>query len=246
MPLVFGIDQTGILPDRMIAALAGDGAIVPGQKFQPDQIQPASLDLRLGEVAYRVRASFLPGPETTVAERIEQLKLHEIILSHGAVLETGCVYIVPLIEKSRLAGQRCWCSQSKELHGAARRLHPCNCRQNAGVRPHQARLSRSPLCRDQPAHIPGAGAHRFQAVTASLSPRARAARFRCFADPACARGPGRRPPCRRERGHCRQRGSLGFNSLCFHPGGRDRQRSHCWLSCQTSYGLDRYRAARRL
>jgi dCTP deaminase len=102
LPLVFGIDQTGILPDRMIAALAGDGAIAPGQKFQPDQIQPASLDLRLGEVAYRVRASFLPGPETTVAERIEQLKLHEIILSHGAVLETGCVYIVPLIESLAL------------------------------------------------------------------------------------------------------------------------------------------------
>ena len=64
----------------------------------PTRFQPASLDLRLGEVAYRVRASFLPGPNTTVAERIDELKLHEIALGDGAVLETNCVYIVPLIE----------------------------------------------------------------------------------------------------------------------------------------------------
>src|SRR6516162_1625646 len=86
----------------MIAALAGDGAILPAYDFVPDQIQPASLDLRLGEVAYRVRASFLPGPDTTVAERIDELKLHEITLGDGAVLETGCVYIVPLIESLAL------------------------------------------------------------------------------------------------------------------------------------------------
>src|SRR4051812_47025881 len=86
----------------MIAALAQDGAILPAFDFVPDQIQPASLDLRLGEVAYRVRASFLPGPSTTVAERIEELKLHEIALGDGAVLETNCVYIVPLIESLAL------------------------------------------------------------------------------------------------------------------------------------------------
>ena len=57
----------GILPDHMIAALAAAGGILPAYEFVPDQIQPASLDLRLGEVAYRVRASFLPGPRTTVA-----------------------------------------------------------------------------------------------------------------------------------------------------------------------------------
>src|SRR5215467_15382595 len=85
----------------MIAALAADGAILSEKKFVPDQIQPASLDLRLGEVAYRVRASFLPG-RTTVAQRIEGLKLHEIALAEGAVLETGCVYIVPLIERLAL------------------------------------------------------------------------------------------------------------------------------------------------
>ena len=102
MSLAFAVDQKGILPDHMIAALARDGAILRAYDFVPDQIQPASLDLRLGEVAYRVRASFLPGPDTTVAERIDQLKLHEIALSDGAVLETGCVYIVALIESLAL------------------------------------------------------------------------------------------------------------------------------------------------
>jgi dCTP deaminase len=90
------------LPDRMIAALAEDGAVAAVRPFVTDQIQPASLDLRLGAVAYRVRASFLPGPGATVAQRIEELKLHEIVLSNGAVLETGCVYIVPLLEKLAL------------------------------------------------------------------------------------------------------------------------------------------------
>jgi dCTP deaminase len=102
VPLAFSAHDKGILPDRMIAALAKAGAILSEQDFVPDQIQPASLDLRLGAVAYRVRASFLPGPRSTVAERIDQLKLHEIELGDGAVLETGCVYIVPLIESLAL------------------------------------------------------------------------------------------------------------------------------------------------
>jgi dCTP deaminase len=102
VPLAFAVDQKGILPDHMIAALAEGGAILPAYEFVPDQIQPASLDLRLGEIAFRVRASFLPGPQTTVAERIDELKLHEIALTDGAVLETGCVYIVPLLESLAL------------------------------------------------------------------------------------------------------------------------------------------------
>ena len=92
----------GILPDHMIAELAKSGGIRPAREFAPDQIQPASLDLRLGKVAYRVRASFLPGPQTTVAERIAELRLHEIALTGGAVLETNCVYIVPLLEELAL------------------------------------------------------------------------------------------------------------------------------------------------
>ena len=99
MPLSFAPEDRGILPDRMITELAADGGIRAHYPFAPGQIQPASLDLRLGATAYRVRASFLPGPGTTVAQRINDLKLHEFALSSGAVLETGCVYIVPLIER---------------------------------------------------------------------------------------------------------------------------------------------------
>jgi dCTP deaminase len=102
VPLTFKPSEQGILPDRMIAALAKDGAITAAYPFADEQIQPASLDLRLGAVAYRVRASFLPGPGITVAQRIAELKLHQFGLADGAVLETGCVYIVPLLEKLAL------------------------------------------------------------------------------------------------------------------------------------------------
>ncbi len=92
----------GILPARLIAEYCANGLINPGRSLDSDQIQPASLDLRLGEWAYRVRASFLPGPKATVAQRLESLVLHRINLSEGAVLETGCVYIVPLLESLKL------------------------------------------------------------------------------------------------------------------------------------------------
>ena len=102
VPFTLPPDANGILPDRMIAAMADAGLILPAYPFVESQIQPASLDLRLGDIAYRVRASFLPGPGATVAERIDELKLHEIDLSDGAVLETNCVYIVPLLESLAL------------------------------------------------------------------------------------------------------------------------------------------------
>lgn len=89
---------TGIYSARLIGQLHAQGAIGTAKPFDADQIQPASLDLRLGKVAFRVRSSFLPGPQKTVAESIDKLKLHEIDLSQGAVLERGCVYIVPLLE----------------------------------------------------------------------------------------------------------------------------------------------------
>jgi dCTP deaminase len=68
----------------------------------PDQLQPASIDLRLGPVAFRVRASFLPGGGRSVREKLDQFRMHEIDLSRGAVLERGCVYIVQLVEWLRL------------------------------------------------------------------------------------------------------------------------------------------------
>ncbi|MGN6551621.1 MAG: 2'-deoxycytidine 5'-triphosphate deaminase domain-containing protein, partial [Pararhizobium sp.] len=90
--------QAGILADRAIAGLFEEGALASARPLDPDQIQPASLDLRLGSIAYRVRASFLPGPDHRVADKLERLTLHEFDLENGAVLETGCVYVVPLME----------------------------------------------------------------------------------------------------------------------------------------------------
>ncbi|HEX8046113.1 2'-deoxycytidine 5'-triphosphate deaminase, partial [Rhizobium sp.] len=91
--------NTGILADRAIAALFEAGRLTSERELDVDQIQPASLDLRLGAHAFRVRASFMPGPSHLVADKLDRLKLHVIDLSEGAVLETGCVYIVPLMER---------------------------------------------------------------------------------------------------------------------------------------------------
>jgi dCTP deaminase len=93
----------GILPAQAIAALTQAGAILPATPYASDQIQPASLDLRLGRRAYRVRTSFLPGSGRPVSACIDALSLHEIDLSDGAVLETGCVYIVELQESLALS-----------------------------------------------------------------------------------------------------------------------------------------------
>lgn len=87
----------------MIASLLERGELVSGRPLDSDQIQPASLDLRLGEKAYRIRASFLPGTGNTVDNKLNRFKLHEIDLREGAVLETGCVYLVPLLESLALA-----------------------------------------------------------------------------------------------------------------------------------------------
>ena len=93
---------TGILPAHGIRNMIRDQQIwaVNGQKsgVLEDQIQPASLDLRLGDTAYRIRTSFLPGVSGQVMQKLEMLAFHKIDLTDGAVLETGCVYLVPLME----------------------------------------------------------------------------------------------------------------------------------------------------
>jgi len=94
----------GIFPARYIERLREAGAI-SAPPFDADQVQPASLDLRLGDTAYRVRSSFLPGPEQTVHERIASLELHRLDLTNGAVLERGCVYLVPLQESLALPSE---------------------------------------------------------------------------------------------------------------------------------------------
>lgn len=93
-----GLTGEGILPGHAIEALAEQRAIVTARPFDADQVQPASLDLRLGATAWRIRASFLPGPSETVADRLDRLALHQLDLTAGEVLETGCVYLVELEE----------------------------------------------------------------------------------------------------------------------------------------------------
>ncbi len=93
---------TGVLADHQIQALIATGSITTETPIVTGQVQPASLDLRLGNIAYRVRASFLTGTKRTVADRLKDFKMHEIALSGGAVLEKGCVYVVPLLESLNL------------------------------------------------------------------------------------------------------------------------------------------------
>lgn len=94
--------STGILPSQALRAAVEDGEILAAEPIEADQIQPASLDLRLGAYAYRVPYSFLPGPEASVGQRIESYAMHRIDLREGAVLERGCVYLVQLMEGLRL------------------------------------------------------------------------------------------------------------------------------------------------
>jgi dCTP deaminase len=93
---------SGILPAQAIRACIAAGEISTDTPPGPRQVQPASLDLRLGSIAHRVRASFLPGPGAKIGDKLQELLLHTFDLNKGAVLETGCVYIVPLQESLRL------------------------------------------------------------------------------------------------------------------------------------------------
>ncbi|HAH11454.1 MAG TPA: 2'-deoxycytidine 5'-triphosphate deaminase [Alphaproteobacteria bacterium] len=94
--------RPGILPAAGLTALSEAGAIRAVEPLAPGQVQPASLDLRLGARAWRVRASFLPGAQATVAGKLPQVSLHELDLRGGAVFEAGCVYVVELMEALRL------------------------------------------------------------------------------------------------------------------------------------------------
>ncbi|MEI4487280.1 2'-deoxycytidine 5'-triphosphate deaminase [Frigidibacter sp. MR17.14] len=92
----------GVLPDSEIREMIASGAIAAALPVTDAQIQPASLDLRLGTVAYRVRASFLAGHGARVSDRLAEFEMHRVSLAEGAVLEKGCVYLVPLAEALRL------------------------------------------------------------------------------------------------------------------------------------------------
>ena len=94
--------MAGVLPNQTIEEMIASGAVRADADVEAGQVQPASLDLRLGTVAYRLRASFLTGKGRTVEERLSEFEMHRIDLAGGAVLEKGCVYLVPLMESLSL------------------------------------------------------------------------------------------------------------------------------------------------
>lgn len=94
--------KTGILPSQEIRELIANGKIRCATEIPDAQIQPASMDLRLGTIAYRVQASFLPGRSAALRDKIEELKIAEYDLSRPTLLETNAVYVVPLLESLAL------------------------------------------------------------------------------------------------------------------------------------------------
>ena len=94
--------QPGVLPAQALRKMIADGAIFAVPAVEDAQIQPASLDLRLGATAWRVRASFLPGKDSTVSAKIERMMMHRIDLTQPTVFEKGCVYIAEIMEELRL------------------------------------------------------------------------------------------------------------------------------------------------
>ncbi len=96
------ISGTGVLPSQSIAKMLSEEQIRTNEPIPDGQIQPASLDLRLGSTAYRVRASFLSGRGNDVLTRLKEFEMHQVDLTTGAVLEKGCVYVVPLMESLAL------------------------------------------------------------------------------------------------------------------------------------------------
>src|SRR5260370_39584151 len=94
--------RQGILPYQDIKRLVESEHICATEAIQEAQVQPASVDLRLGDIALQVRASFLPGTRTRVRDAFSDLIVQEIDIQGGAVLQKGAVYIIPLLESLRL------------------------------------------------------------------------------------------------------------------------------------------------
>src|SRR5215469_2561464 len=93
----------GVLPYETILQMTRNGEVSATPEIELTQIQPASLDLRLGARAYRVRASFLPGADAKVMDKVKQMDGEPPIdLTSGATLECGQVYVIELMEQLNL------------------------------------------------------------------------------------------------------------------------------------------------
>ncbi len=98
--------SSGVLPSqRLRDAVACDWIIADPWKIPSESIQPASVDLRLGDHAWALRCSFLPDNDSTVEQKIEELAFERIDLRDGATLERDRPYLVPLIEELRLPSE---------------------------------------------------------------------------------------------------------------------------------------------
>ncbi len=98
--------STGVLPSQSLrAAIAREWIVAGPWRILPESVQPASVDLRLGDHAWALRCSFLPDSDSTVEQKIEDLAFETIDLRDGATLERDRPYLVPLIEELRLPGE---------------------------------------------------------------------------------------------------------------------------------------------
>jgi dCTP deaminase len=96
--------DSGVLPSQSLVKAVEDGLISAGEHFRipPASIQPASVDLRLGETAWPLQCSFLPDPDATVEDKVRDIALDEISIRDGAMLERGRPYLIPLMEHLEL------------------------------------------------------------------------------------------------------------------------------------------------
>ncbi len=186
MPTALPPDAKGILPDRMIAAMADAGAILPAYPFVESQIQPASLDLRLGDVAYpRARElSARPRRHRRRAHRRPEAARDQPRRRRGAGDQLRLHRAAD--RKPGAAAEHRRRRQSEKLDRPARRVHPRDRRRHAPLRHDRCGLSRAALCRDQSEDVSGAAARRLAAVADPFPPGRGRARRRSARGAACA------------------------------------------------------------
>ncbi len=144
----------GVLPSqRLREAVASEWLTAGAYRIAPESIQPASLDLRLGEHAWALRCSFLPDSGSTVEQKIEGLAFEQIDLRDGVTLERDRPYLVPLIEQLAPARRRAREGQPEELDRAPRRVHARAHRPQPPLRRDRRRLPRQALPGGRPALV---------------------------------------------------------------------------------------------
>ena len=188
-------ERPGVIPAQGIAAHVRRPARSPGRAAW----RPARSSRRASTCASAPRRSGCAPrscrARATLTDRLADFEMHRIDLGPGAVLEKGCVYVVPLLESLALPPDVTAVGQRQELDRAARSLHPADHRPRRRVRPHRAGLRRPALRRDLAALVLGAGAAGHAAEPDPLPPRLR----RRSTTPSCARSTPRAAGGRRRR-----------------------------------------------